>query len=243
MRRACVYQPGYFPRLYWFNRVLSADVFVVLCCAQFTRNDWNTRLSLRDRSGRRITMTVPVKHVGTQAVSFRDVPIDDSQPWRRKHLNAIRMCYARAPYFAKYWDRLQEVYEKGQTVSEFLVATQDFVLYELGYTGEVVFDHDLDAGGRRGEWMLNICKAVGADVYLGGRTAYEEYMRGEVEQGFARDGVQIWIQDWQPREYPQLGRSFIANLSVLDLLLNVGPEGAREILKPDWEAWVKVSWR
>ena len=36
--RVTIYQPQYFPRLHYFNRILNADTFVVLDSAQYTKS-------------------------------------------------------------------------------------------------------------------------------------------------------------------------------------------------------------
>jgi hypothetical protein len=71
------------------------------------------------------------------------------------------------------------------------------------------------------ERILALCDMAGADEYVGGRTALEAYLDADL---LRRAGVEVAIQDWCCPVYPQqhMPRSgFIADLSILDLLMNV----------------------
>jgi hypothetical protein len=70
------------------------------------------------------------------------------------------------------------------------------------------------------ERIAALCKMAGADQYLGGRTALEAYLDADL---LRRAGIELAIQDWRCPMYPQehTARSgFIADLSILDLLMN-----------------------
>jgi hypothetical protein len=70
------------------------------------------------------------------------------------------------------------------------------------------------------ERIMALCEAAGADQYLGGRTALEAYLDADL---LRRAGIELAIQDWSCPIYQQqhTARSgFIADLSILDLLMN-----------------------
>ena len=63
------------------------------------------------------------------------------------------------------------------------------------------------------------------------------------DQVFPLEGVVTCFQDYQPAEYPQLGSDrFVPYLSVLDLLLQAGPDRALSVIRAgsrpfrDWGA-------
>lgn len=110
--RVSVYQPQYFPRLHYFNRILDSDVFVLLPSAQFVRKlkhrddepaqpsyQADTPVKLPD--GRHL-LTVPVRRKPSYA-PINKKAIDHEQDWQTKHLRSLHSGYRRA-------DRYDEVF-------------------------------------------------------------------------------------------------------------------------------------
>ena len=75
--------------------------------------------------------------------------------------------------------------------------------------------------------MINICKAVNADVYLSGDMGHD-YLNEEL---FKQNEIELKYQNYTPKQYNQiLSREFIPNLSIIDMLSNIGHEEIRKIL-------------
>ena len=69
--------------------------------------------------------------------------------------------------------------------------------------------------------MLDICKTLGANVYLSGPTAMD-YLDVQL---FKQEGVDVvWMNYDNYRVYKQLHQPFEHGVSVLDLIFNEGPE-------------------
>jgi hypothetical protein len=108
--RATVYQPQYFPRLHYINRVLDADVFVALDSAQFTRKlkhhgpdgavvhpSFQAHTPIRLATGRHL-LTVPVRHGGALRPLTQTMTADREQ-WVATHLRSLHGGYAAAPHY------------------------------------------------------------------------------------------------------------------------------------------------
>jgi hypothetical protein len=74
--------------------------------------------------------------------------------------------------------------------------------------------------GKKSELVLDMCKQLGADVYIFGALG-RDYT--QVEQ-FEAAGIHIVFQDYQHPTYPQLHGGFISHLSIVDLLFTCGPK-------------------
>ena len=48
---------------------------------------------------------------------------------------------------------------------------------------------------------------------------------------FEKEGIDLFFQDFTCKEYKQLSGNFISHLSVLDLIMNEGPDSKKIILK------------
>ena len=72
--------------------------------------------------------------------------------------------------------------------------------------------------------LLNICKKLGADTYISG-IGGKRYLD---EKSFEKNKIILKYQNYNPIRYPQrMSKSFIPNLSILDLLANVGSESGK----------------
>jgi hypothetical protein len=80
--------------------------------------------------------------------------------------------------------------------------------------------------GESTERLVNICKSVGADTYISG-IGGKGYI---TEQLFEANNLKLEFQSYEPSPYPQrFTKSFVPNLSIIDMLSNVGPDSAKLI--------------
>ena len=85
---AAIMQPTYLPYLGYFELIAAADVFVFLDDVQLARRSWQSRNRILTASGE-LMLTVPTKKAPREA-RLDAIEIDDGQPWRERHLAAIR---------------------------------------------------------------------------------------------------------------------------------------------------------
>jgi len=223
--KVAIHQPQYLPWLGHFAKLAAADCWIFLDTVQYEKNGWQNRNRIKTPRGAQ-WLTVPVN--ASLGTLIRDVVIDARQPWSRKHLEALRVNYARAPHFARYFGELAELLRRPwRLLADLNVEVTRFLAGALGLSRRMVRASELpsasaDPTGR----LLELCRAVGADTYLAGQDG-ARYM--DLEQ-FRAGRVAVWAQEYQHPTYTQLNGDFLPFLSVVDLLLNHG-ESSVEILR------------
>jgi len=103
------YQPQYFPRLHYFARILSSDIFEISDYVQFVKKhayikDGNKKRGksyqadtpIKSNAGL-VYLTVPVSD--GDLLPINKTPIDYTHDWRRKHLKSIEMAYSKSKNF------------------------------------------------------------------------------------------------------------------------------------------------
>ena len=68
--------------------------------------------------------------------------------------------------------------------------------------------------------ILDICKREGATVYInlkGGQTLYDRAV-------FHNSKIDLQFLVMRPRQYKQRGKGFVSHLSIIDALMEIGPE-------------------
>lgn len=224
------HQPVYLPWLGLFHKIASADTFVSFDEVQYLPRDWNNRNKIKTASGA-IWLTVPVLTKGHREKPIREIEINNREPWRRKHWNAISLNYRKAPFFAQYEEFLRSVYQREwQWLWELNEHMLRWFLEVLGINVRFLRASELGLVGAKSDVVLDMCRKLGAKTYIFGALG-RDYARVE---DFQRAGIEVVFQEYRHPEYSQLHGAFISHLSLLDLLFNCGPKSL-EILMKDQE--------
>jgi hypothetical protein len=137
-----------------------------------------------------------------------DIRISDHGNWRHLHLNALDSAYRNSPFFEYYIDDFLPFYEKKFTF---------------------LFDYNM-------ELVQLVCKLIGLEREIQCTTGYGEvgsYTDTEAPQlldmrtVLSNKHYDAPIPGFVPKSYYQTFQQrfeFLPNLSIVDLLFNMGPE-------------------
>ena len=214
-----IVQSNYIPWKGYFDLINAVDEFILYDVVQYTRRDWRNRNLIKTRDGLR-WLTIPVQVKGRYVQTIDETRISDPA-WPRHHLEAIRHSYRRAPFFDHYEPVLREMYRDDSDLlsdvnERFLRAVCEF----LGITTVISRASAYTRVPGRNEQLVALCRESGASRYLSGPSA-----RGYLDEAlFEGAGVRVeWMDYADYPEYPQLFPPFEHGVSVIDLILNVGP--------------------
>jgi hypothetical protein len=224
-----IMQPAYLPWLGYFHRIGVSDLQIVLDHVEIDRNSktkFANRNKVRTKDGW-VWLTVPLKTKGEFGnLQINRLGISDDERWAQKHWQTIRHNYAKAPYFAQHaaffegiynrrWDRLVDITRE---ITAYLLAV-------FGISTPVRWSSTMDVAGTKDELILNLCRAVGATVYMSGPFG-RDYLH---EERFQAAGIKVVYHDYVHPTYPQVFPGFEPAMAAIDLLFNCGPK-SREIL-------------
>lgn len=217
------HQPAYLPWLGLFDKIARSDAFCILDTAQFSSGDFINRNRLKSPRGA-IWLTVPVHAKNHMPIC--DVRIR-GDGWRRKHLATLEHCYFKAPFFHRYAPEIAVVLERSHaSLRELTVELLRVLLAQLGIGTRLVFASDYDFAGKKSEYLLNMCRGLGATAYISGVRG-RNYLDAAA---FFAEGIGVEFQNYRHPVYRQRFGAFVPNLSVLDLLFNVGPRSLDVLL-------------
>jgi len=229
-RTVVIHQPDFLPHLAFFERLIHADLFVILDDAQFVRGTaraWQNRDRIKTPQGVRwLTVSVGRCPLGTP---INRVRLSSAVPWRRRHLVQLEESYREAAFFAETFEALRNLYAStSERLLTFNLHSIRLFLDLLGIEVEEVLASSLEASGRKSERLVSILRAVGADRYLSGigAAAYHDPVP------FEEAGIEVVWQDFQHPVYPQLHGPFVPGLSAIDAVFNCGGVAARRLLEP-----------
>lgn len=215
-----IHQPQYLSYPGFFHKILHCDIFVILDDVQFQKNGFQNRNRIKTQHGE-LWLTIPVIREFGQYIS--DVSISDPR-WQRKHWFSLKTSYARAPFFKEYSESLEALYMRHEytKLCEVNSIFTNWVLCQLGINTPVVYSSAIEKEGIKSDRLVDICKSLDASHYLAGPGSHA-YIDLDV---FRRENISVEFQNFNSlyyeQLYPELG--FIPNLSIIDALLNCGPQ-------------------
>jgi hypothetical protein len=221
-----IHQPHYVPWLGYLDRMVKADVFILLDHVQFERRNYQNRTMIRcEDQGK--WLTVPVVQL-SQKEKIVDKLVDNSEggssrAWGPNHFKTLRYAYRKSPYFNLYADRLQQILEaRWEKLVDLDLAMLDFLREAFDIATPIRRSSQMRAEGARSELLLNLCREVGAgSTFLGGLGGSRGYLDMEA---FQQAGIGVQWQEFKHPVYPQCGDgAFMPGLMSLDLLFNCGP--------------------
>ncbi|WP_374711834.1 WbqC family protein [Symbiobacterium terraclitae] len=227
MTVVAIHQPNYLPWIGFFHKLARADVYVSLDSVQFNPRSYTNRCQILGQGGP-LLLTVPIGKEGRHR-RIDELRIADHDRWAEKHYLSFERNYRRAPYWNEHGPFLRELYleRRWERLVDLNEAAIRYVMDYLGIRCPLVRASELGVEGQSTELLLGLTRAVGGTVYLSGPTG-RQYMD---ESRFAAEGVGLRYNEFVYPTYPQhRSPEFVPNLSVFDLLLNLGPESRRLIL-------------
>lgn len=220
MKAIAIMQPYFFPYIGYWQLIHAVDRFVILDDVNYIMRGWINRNRLLI-NGEPAYITVPL-HQASQNKIICEIDLQSPPNWRDKLVKMVEMTYRKAPHFAEVFPVVESLirYETDnlsnylahqlQTLSKFMSINTEFVV-----TSRCYGNNDLSGQER----ILDICKREEATVYInpqGGQALYDC-------ETFHNTGVDMRFIFMLPLPYKQRAVGFIPYLSIIDVMMEIGP--------------------
>ena len=224
MTRVGIIQSSYLPWRGYFDLINSVDLFVFHDDVKYTKQDWRNRNQIVTPKDLK-WLTVPIKkHLGGELI--RNIEIDNSTDWRRKHLATIKQYYANAPYYDHVVNLIEKIFDsKTSNLSELnqgLIC--EFSKY-LGIQTKFIDSYKLSPIGSKTERIIDILMKLNATSYLSGPSA-DSYLDKKMFEFFK---IELLYKSYTYEDYSQVSKGPFRNASIIDLISNMGPESYKLI--------------
>ena len=194
----------YFGPVQWYQKLCRHGHVAIERYDHFMKQTYRNRCDIAAANGPQ-ALTVPVEKGETQPLLMKDVRISDHGNWRHLHWQALQSAYGESPFFEFYADDLRPFFEKRWTW---------------------LFDFNLDITQKMCE-LLDIQPTI----ELTSEFVPAAGNLGQPSLKDFRDAIHpkhpLPDSEFEPRRYYQVYESrhgFQPNLSILDLLFNMGNE-------------------
>lgn len=204
MQQHVLLSTTYFGPIQWYQKLYRAESVLVEQWESFQKQTYRNRCLIATTQGIQ-ALTVPVergnatsqvRHLRTMLI--KDIRISNHGNWRHLHWNALQSAYGESPFFEYYQDDVRPFFEK----------RWDFLL-------------DFNEQIRQ-----TLCELIDIQPQVAFTEDYQPLADNDYREAI-RPKHTAPDPDFVPRPYYQVYQQkhgFLENLSILDLLFNMGPE-------------------
>lgn len=220
-----IHQPEFMPWAGYIDKIMQTEHFVVLDSVKYQKNYFLNRCRIK-HDGEAHWLTVPVKKQTSQTL-ICDRKISRNADWAKKGLSMLSESYRDAPYWQDHEAFFADVFDadRDDDLAEMNIAILKYICDYLSIPFHYTRSSDMSLQDTGSDLVLEICRKMAASHYLSG-TFGADYLNGAE---FEKAKITVVYQDYTPPVYSQFDGTYCGPLSVIDMLLNHGPDCAKII--------------
>lgn len=188
---------AYLPPVQYFCKLYAFESVIIEVTENYLKQTYRNRCTIATANGTQ-ALSIPIEKPKTEKCLTKEIRISNHGRWRHLHWHALLSAYGMSPFFEYYQDDFAPFYERR-------------------------FDFLFDFNE---QLMLLICNLL--DIHP--QISYTSHYHPHVENDFReqiRPKHTVADDTFSPKPYHQVfheKQGFLPNLSIVDLLFNMGPE-------------------
>lgn len=192
---------AYLPPVEYFSLISDAEEILVEKEENYIKQSYRNRCYILSAHGPQL-LSVPVYLGSVHKTLIKDIRIDYSKRWQQVHLRAMTASYNSSPYFEFYFESIEKIISENH---EFLIDLN------MALTEKIL-------------QILKIKKSISwSSVFepINNNTYDFRYKITPKKESSYIQKPYIQVFD--------TGNGFVPNLSIVDLIFNMGPDAAKSI--------------
>jgi hypothetical protein len=219
-----IMQPYFFPYIGYWQLLNYVDTYVVYDDVNYIKGGWINRNFIL-ANGNKTLLTLQLKKASPNKL-INEIEIGDNF---NKKLKTISQAYSKAPFFDSIFPIIESLFMSSESnLAFFLFESIKKISEYLEIKTSILLSSSLqkDDSLSGQDKIVNICQKLEADTYvnaIGGQDLYSKNI-------FLENNIKLDFLKSNSIEYPQFNNEFIANLSMIDVLMFNSPSQIKEYL-------------
>lgn len=199
MEKSVLLSTAYLPSIAWFQHALSGEEFHLESQENYVKQSYRNRAKILTANGV-LDLIIPVSH-NKEKQLITEICLNENEAWRKQHWQAICSAYGKSAFFLYYRDAFEHLYfgSNQKTLFDWNNDLIKLLIKLLKLELQPQFTKEFEKEALNKTDLRNAFKAKG-------NPPVEELL-------FTKKYYQVFAEKFE----------FVPNLSVLDLLFNVGP--------------------
>lgn len=222
--KIAISQPTYLPWQGYFALIEYVDEFIFLENIQFNKRSWQQRNKILNNR-KEVLLTIPVKTKGRFDQKIYDVELDNFEKHKIKQIVSIQNAYSNCKYFNKYFPKLESIFYKKHIKLSDLNKELIFCICQfLDINTVISSDKSFNLSSKKAKYLRDICLLKKCSSYIstvGSKSYFSDI------KFFPNTNIKIEYFEFKNNAYSQISKNFVSNLSIIDLLFNVGPNSLK----------------
>jgi hypothetical protein len=196
---------AYLPPIAYINECLDHDRIIIEAYESYPKQTFRNHCVIAGPNGKQ-QLTIPVRKVNGNHTLTKDIRICNEQSWQKMHWRSIETAYNNSPFFLYYRDYFEPFFNK----------RYDFLL-------------DLNT-----QLLETVFLILRAEMIVEATDNFEKNPDGVIDYRNETD-FKIACTGFAFTPYTQVFENrytFIPNLSIIDLIFNLGPEAGEYLGLP-----------
>jgi hypothetical protein len=230
-----IMQPTYIPWLGYFDLIDQVDKFVFLDDVKLEKSSWHVRNRIKTNQGD-LYLTIPIKRLKSRPeLVINEVLINDSVPWRKKHLRSIQQAYQKSPFFETLYPAIEQLLNNDiENLSEFNINIISSLARAIGIKTAFVRSSQMEINPdeyKKDHRLVGMCEELGCDTYISPQGSSDYIEKNNPGGAFLHSKISLFYMNYHHPVYDQQHGEFFPFMSIVDLLMNKGSISALEIIR------------
>lgn len=223
-----IMQPYFVPYIGYWQLMNAVDQYVIYDDVNYINRGWINRNRILFE-GKPMYFNISILKA-SQNKKINEIFINPDAKLRNKNLRTLETAYKKAPQFGNVYPMLAEILNNTEEkLSVFLAYSIRKIAAYLDIKTEFIMSSDIqkDNTKKGQDKILEICEKLHATEYynaIGGINIYDFAQ-------FTEKDIQLHFLKTQEITYKQFGNEFIANLSIIDVLMFNTQEDIKKMLE------------
>lgn len=211
-----IMQPYFFPYIGYWQLMNAVDKYVIYDDVNFIKGGWiNRNKILMNGTAKMINLQM---HNASPNKLINEVEVLGNPIYNKKLLRTIESCYNKAPQYTSVFPVIEGIITQEQgNLAKYLEYAIGQICKYLSFDTEIIVSSSIDKNnGLKGQdKVIEICKVLGGDEYynsIGGQELYSQVY-------FASKKIKLRFLKTGEVEYKQFNDGFVANLSIIDVMM------------------------